>query len=237
MNTKKSLTVKEWSDEDKPREKLITQGKKALSNAELLAILIRSGIPGKTAVDVAKEILALSGGRLTDLSTLEHRRLAEVRGLGNAKAATLMAALELGWRMQSEMATDNKDVMDNSQSLFNHMLPLLIDLDHEEFWAVHLSNRNKVLGKQRISVGGLTETMVDLRLLFRGAIENRATRIAVLHNHPSGNLTPSRDDQQITARILEAGTILGIKLIDHLIIGINSTGKPDYYSFADHKLL
>lgn len=237
MDTKKTLTVKEWADEDKPREKLITQGKKSLTTAELIAILIRSGVPGKSAVDVAKEVLQLAGNRLTDLSHLEHSKLAQVKGLGTAKAATLLAALELGWRMQGELGAEKEWIINDSQTLFNYVMPLIIDLDHEEFWCIHLSNRRKVIGRQRVSAGGITETTVDLRLLFRAAIENRAVQIAVAHNHPSGILTPSSADIRLTKQIEKAGEILGIKLLDHIIVSISSDGKPHYYSFRDNDKL
>ena len=235
MDTKKTLTVKEWADEDKPREKLITQGKKSLTTAELIAILIRSGVPGKSAVDVAKEVLQLAGNRLTDLSHLEHSKLAQVKGLGTAKAATLLAALELGWRMQGELGAEKEWIINDSQTLFNYVMPLIIDL--EEFWCIHLSNRRKVIGRQRVSAGGITETTVDLRLLFRAAIENRAVQIAVAHNHPSGILTPSSADIRLTKQIEKAGETLGIKLLDHVIVSISADGKPHYYSFRDNDKL
>ena len=234
MNGKKKLTVKDWSDEDKPREKMVIFGKKTLSTAELIAILIRSGLPGKSAVDVAKEILQLTGGSLTALSQLEHKQLADIKGLGLAKAATLLAALELGWRMQGEISTEKEVIINDSSTLFADMMPRLADLDHEEFWAVYLSNRRKVIVRQRIAMGGQTDTPVDIRILFRGALDNKAVQLAILHNHPSGNLRPSREDRVLTARIAEAGNILGIKLIEHIIIAIGANQKPDYYSFHDN---
>lgn len=234
MEEKKHLTVKDWNDEDRPREKMMLQGKKELTNAELIAILIRSGVPGKSAVDVAKEVLHLAGGSLVSLSRLEFKELSSIRGLGLAKATTLLAALELGWRMQGEFSTPNELIINNSETLFSYMMPLLADLDHEEFWAVYLSNRHKVIARQRITVGGQTDTAVDLRILFRGALDSKAVQLAVLHNHPSGSLKPSKDDITLTHRIEEAGKILGIKLLEHLIIAINADGKADYYSFHDN---
>ena len=234
MDEKKYLTVKEWADEDRPREKMLLHGKKELSNAELIAILLRSGLPGKTAVDVAKEVLALAGNRLTDLSRLDQRRLAAIPGLGTAKSTTLLAALELGWRMQSEISDANELIVKDSTSLFRYMAPLLADLDHEEFWAVYMSTRYKVLGRQRIAVGGQTATIVDPRVLFRGAIEAKAVRVAVCHNHPAGSMKPSNDDRRLTKRLYEAGKLLEITLSDHLIIVIGPNGKADYYSFADN---
>jgi len=237
MNENFSLTLKEWADEDKPREKMLNKGKKELTNAELIAILLRSGLRGKSVVEVAKEVLSFSGNKLTSLSQLEFSQLSAIKGVGPAKATTLMAALELGWRMHGEIGNDKEVIINDSQTLFSYMTPLLADLDHEEFWAVYLSNRGKVLGRQRISMGGITGTPVDLRILFRGAIECKAVALMVAHNHPSGSLTASREDKDLTKRISEAGRLLEIKLRDHLIIAIGPAGKADYYSFHDNGLL
>ena len=171
MNEYFSLTLKEWADEDKPREKMLSKGKKELTNAELIAILLRSGLQGKSAVGMAKEVLTLSGNSLTTLSQMEPRQLSSIKGLGAAKATTLMAALELGWRMQGEILKNKELIINSSTDLFNYMTPLLADLDHEEFWAIYLSHRNKVLGRQRISMGGQTNVSVDMRIIFNGAIE------------------------------------------------------------------
>ena len=232
-----SLTLKEWADEDKPREKLLSKGKKELTNAELIAILLHSGIPGKSVVEVAKEVLALTGNSLTALSQLEFNQLSSIKGLGFAKAATLMAALELGWRMQGEISRNKELIISNSTDLFNYMTPLLADLDHEEFWAVYLSNRNKVLGRQRISMGGQTNVSVDMRVIFRGAIECKAVNLMVAHNHPSGSLRVSLEDKRITHLIFEAGKILDIKLLEHIIVGITPSGKADYFSLHDNGLV
>lgn len=231
------LTVKEWSNEDKPREKMLAKGKKELTNAELLAILLRSGVRGKGAVDMAKEVLQVAGGSLTELSRLEYSQLGKIKGMGEAKATTLMAALELGWRMQGEIASHKELIINDSRDLFSYLSPLLADLDHEEFWAVYLSNRNKVLGRQRITTGGLTGTYVDTRVLFRGALEHKAVAIMVAHNHPSGLLKPSTEDRQLTKQIEQGGNVLQIKLKEHMIIGITSTGQADYYSFQDNGLI
>lgn len=234
MNENFYLTLKEWADEDKPREKMLGKGKKELSNAELLAILLRSGVPGKSAVDMAKEVLQQAGNSLTELSRMEYSQLGSIKGLGEAKATTLMAALELGWRMQGEISSDKELILNDSTDLFNYMSPVLADLDHEEFWAIYLSNRNKVLGRQRIAMGGMTDTPVDLRILFRGALECKAVRLMVAHNHPSGSLRASTEDRQLTRRMEEAGKIMQIKLMEHIIIGITSIGRPEYYSFHDN---
>ena len=233
MNDKFSLTVKEWADEDKPREKMLIRGKKELSNAELIAILLRSGLQGKSAVTVAMEVLARADNSLTTLSQMEFSQLSNIKGLGVAKGTTLMAALELGRRLQGEVNEGKDVVLDNSGHIFRYMSPMLADLDHEEFWAVYLSNRNKVIHRQRIASGGQTATTVDLRILFRIALEQKAVSLIVAHNHPSGQLKPSRDDHELTRRIQEAGNLLQVKLLDHLIIGISPSGQADYYSFHD----
>lgn len=237
MNEKKTMTVKDWADEDKPRERLLSQGKKQLSDAELLAILMRTGVPGKSVVDLAKEILASTDNSLVGLSRLDYSQLRTFKGMAGAKAATVMAALELGWRMHSEAGNNTDSIITDSTALFNYMLPVLADLDHEEFWAIFMNNRNKVLGKQRISVGGQTDTAVDVRILFRAAIEAKATAIAVAHNHPSGTLRPSTNDRILTKRIEEAGNLLDIRFTEHLIIAIGPNGKADYYSFHDDGMI
>ena len=232
-----SLTLKEWADEDKPREKMLSKGKKELTNAELIAILLRSGLQGKTVVEVAKEVLTHSGNSLTSLSQMDFKQLSAIKGVGEAKATTLMAALELGWRMQSEISNSKELIISNSKDLFTYITPLLVDLDHEEFWAIYLSNRNKVLGRQRISMGGQTNVSVDMRIIFRGAIEYKAVSLMVAHNHPSGSLIASREDKNLTHSIMEAGKILDIKLLEHIVIGINPLGKADYFSFHDNGLI
>lgn len=233
MEQQKHLTVKEWSDEDRPREKLIALGKKQLSNAELIAILLRTGVTGRSAVDLAKDILASADNSLTNLARLDFKQLSKRKGMALAKSATLMAALELGWRMQGELVDNNDLIVNDSISLFNYVAPLMADIDHEEFWAIYLNNRNKVIDRQRISSGGQTETTVDLRLIFRGALECKAVSLMVAHNHPSGSLRPSREDRSLTQQITDAGKLLNIKLKDHLIVGINNMGKADFYSFHD----
>ena len=237
METKKTLTVKHWADGDKPREKLLQQGKKQLTNVELVAILLRSGLQGKSVLELSREVLNLAGNSLTSLSRMEYSHLRQIKGMAEAKATTLLAALELGWRMQGELDAERKIVITDSCDLFNYIKPNIIDLNHEEFWAVFLNPHQKILGRQRISMGGQTQTDVDLRILFRCAIENHATKIAVIHNHPSGSLKPSHEDRSLTHRIAEAGKLLDISLIEHLIVGINLDGRPDFYSFHDNSLL
>lgn len=234
MEQKKSLTVKQWADEDKPREKLLNQGKKQLSNVELIAILLRSGMKGKSVVDVAREVLDNAGNSLTTLSRMEYQQLNSIKGMAEAKSTTLMAALELGWRMQGEINSERQTTINDSNSLFKHLMPRMIDLGHEEFWAVFLNIHNRILGSQRISMGGQVDTPVDLRILFRSAIENKAVSIAVAHNHPSGSLKPSAADRRLTRNIAEAGKLLGIRLADHIIIALGPDAKADYFSFHDN---
>jgi DNA repair protein RadC len=237
METKKNITLKDWSEMDKPRERLLSQGAKQLTDAELLAILMRTGVPGKNVVEAAKELLASADNSLVTLSLFDYSRLRTFKGMAKAKAATLMAALEIGWRLHGETNTRRETLIANSDDLFKHIHPLIVNIDHEEFWAVYMNNRNKVLGTQRISVGGQTETNVDPRILFRGALEAKATTVAVAHNHPSGTLKPSSNDRALTKRLAEAGNMLGIKLAEHIIVAVGPDGRADYYSFHDNGML
>lgn len=238
FNQLKALPIPQWDKEDKPRERMVTHGKKSLTNSELIAILLRTGIQGASAIDLAQAILNRSNGSLTNLARLEVSELQkEFKGIGTAKAVTVIAALELGNRMLSEQRTAKDDYAKDSRDLFHIIAPSIVDLPHEEFWVVCLSNHNKVTWKQRISIGGLTNTSVDLRVIFAAALEHRAVAVAVAHNHPSGNLTPSREDKALTQRLAEAGKLLSIKLVDHLIVGINPDGKADYFSFSENGLL
>lgn len=234
-NRRKKLTVKDWSSEDQPREKLISKGKKELSNAELIAILIGSGTTELSSVELAKEILK---GHNDDLSLLSKQGVSELtkayKGIGEAKAVTIIAALELGYRLLTEQNKKKIFFGNDSAEAFKYISPSLIDLPHEEFWAIYLDTRNKILFKKRISIGGLNETAVDIRRIFSTALEWNATSIIVAHNHPTGNVSPSTKDLQLTNSIAEAGKILKIKLKDHLIVGINKDNKPDYYSFFDN---
>ncbi len=235
---KPSLTLKEWALEDRPREKLIAKGKKELSNAELIAILIGSGSTGQSAVDLAKEILNSNGNDLSQLSRQGIKELTkDFKGMGEAKAVSIIAALELGYRMLSENINRREYYISDSKALFNYIGPSLIDLPVEEFWAVFMNIRQKVLFKQRISIGGITGTPVDIRRIFATALEKNAVFVAVAHNHPTGHLTPSKEDKTLTCKILEAGKILDIKLIEHIIVGIDGNNRPDYYSFHDNGLV
>ena len=235
---KQNLTVKEWDAEDRPREKLIAKGKKELTNAELLAILIGSGSVGQSAVELAKEILYSNDNNLSLLSRQGIKELThDFKGMGEAKAVSIIAALELGYRMLAENAAQKEYIISDSNDLFNYICPSIVNLPVEEFWAIYLNIKRKALFKQRISLGGITDTPVDIRRIFATALEKNAVYIAVAHNHPTGHLNPSREDKNLTCRILEAGKILNIELIDHIIVGIGENNRPGYYSFHDNGLV
>ena len=231
------IPISQWDDQDKPREKMLRLGKKSLTDSELIAILLRTGIKGMNAIDLAKSILHQANGRLTELARLEVGDLQNNnKGLGLAKSVTVLAALELGNRMLQERSNAHEDIVQNSTDLF-YVMSNIVNLTHEEFWVVFLSQRNKVTWKQRIGMGGLTQTTVDHRIIFRAALEHNAVSLAVAHNHPSGSLRPSQLDKELTQRIAEAGKIMNIRLIDHLILGVKPDGQPGYFSFADNGLL
>jgi DNA repair protein RadC len=225
------LTIKSWALDDRPREKLLSKGKTALSDAELIAILIGSGNREESAVALSKRILKGVDGNINELAKLSVKKLTIFNGIGDAKAISIITALELGKRRQLEAALEKPKIA-SSKDVANLMHPVLGDLEHEEFWVLFLNNSNKVVAKNQISKGGLTATIVDIRLVFKRALELASVGIIVCHNHPSGKLQPSTSDKQLTQKIKDAGIILDIKLLDHLII----TEKA-YFSFADENLL
>ena len=225
------LTIKTWALDDRPREKLLLKGKNALSDAELIAILIGSGSREESAVDLSKRILQSVEGNINKLAKLSVDNLMKFKGIGEAKAISIITALELGKRRQLESVLE-KPKISGSKDVYNIMQPILGDLPHEEFWVIFVNNSNKVLAKTQVSKGGLTATIVDVRLLFKQALELAAVGVLVCHNHPSGKLTPSSADKQLTEKIKQAGITLDIKLLDHLII----TEKA-YFSFADEGIL
>lgn len=226
-----SFSIKNWSEDDRPREKLLNKGKDALSDAELVAILIGSGSRNESAVDLCKRILASANNNLTALGKLSIKQLMDFKGIGEAKAITIVAALELGRRRRGEEALQQKKI-DSSLSVFELMQPIIGELPHEEFWIVYLNNSNKVIHKNQLSKGGITGTLVDIRLVMKTAIEVGATGLILAHNHPSGTLKPSDADKQITKKIKTASESLDIKVIDHIIV----TEKA-YFSFADEGIL
>lgn len=237
-DTNRPIPITQWAPEDRPREKMLAGGKKSLTDSELIAILLRTGVRGMSAIDLAKLILQRNGNSFTNLARLEINDLvANFKGMGTAKAVTILAALELGNRMLKEERENKDEIIRSSQDLFHFVAPRIIDLPHEEFWAVYLAQSNKVVWVQRIGMGGITQTTVDLRIIFKVALEHNAVAVAVAHNHPSGNLTPSQPDKDLTRRIADAGNIMQVRLIEHMIVGILPNGKRDYFSFSENALL
>lgn len=226
-----SFSIKNWSQDDQPREKLRDKGRAALSDAELIAILIGSGNRDESAVALCKRIFASVDNNLNALGKLSIKQLMAFKGIGEAKAITIAAALELGRRRRVEDALQLEKI-ESSRSVFNLMQPILGDLPHEEFWILYLNNSNKVLHKSQLSKGGITGTLVDVRLVLKNALEVGATALILCHNHPSGTLKPSQADRDITKKLKAAAESLDIKVLDHLIV----TEKA-YFSFADDNLL
>ncbi|WP_406845619.1 DNA repair protein RadC [Flavobacterium soyae] len=220
------FAIKNWSEDDKPREKLMLKGKDALSDAELMAILIGSGSRNESAVALSQRILA-NAGNLNSLGKVSISQLMQFKGIGEAKAITIIAALELGRRRRAEDTVELSKII-SSKNAFEIMQPIIGELSHEEFWVLFLNNSNKVISKSQLSKGGIAGTVVDIRLVFKLALENGATGLILCHNHPSGNLKPSDADKQITKKIKTAGEILDVKILDHLIIT-----ETKYYSFVD----
>ncbi|MBC2846585.1 RadC family protein [Winogradskyella flava] len=226
-----SFSIKNWSQDDQPREKLRDKGKAVLSDAELVAILIGSGSREESAVDLCKRILASVDNNLNALGKLSIKQLMEFKGIGEAKAITIAAALELGRRrrLEDEVILDK---VESSHSVYKVMQPILGELPHEEFWILHLNNSNKIIHKNQLSKGGITGTLVDVRLVLKNALETGATALILCHNHPSGTLKPSQADKDITQKLKMAAQSLDIKVLDHLIV----TDKA-YFSFADENIL
>ncbi|MFS4467036.1 RadC family protein [Maribacter sp. 2210JD10-5] len=226
-----SLSIKHWSDDDKPREKLVQKGRSVLSDAELIAILIGSGSRSESAVQLSKRILASVDNNLNELGRLSIKQFMQFKGIGEAKAVSIAAALEVGRRRRGEGEVKIEKI-GSSKDAFELLLPVMGDLEHEEFWILFLNNANKVLQKSQLSKGGMTGTLVDVRLIMRQALELKAVGLILAHNHPSGTLKPSQADQQITQKIKKAGEALDIKVLDHLIIT-----QQNYFSFADDQML
>ncbi|GAB3543385.1 RadC family protein [Spirosoma fluminis] len=226
-----SGTIQSWAEEDRPREKLMLKGKAALSEAELIAILINSGTIDLTAVDVAKIILKSVGNNLNELARLSIKDLSKFRGIGEAKAISIVAALELG-RRRKEQDRPQRAKITCSRDAYNEMIPHLLDKPHEEFWILLMNRANEVLRPVQISAGGVSGTVADPKIIFKQAIEHLASSMILLHNHPSGNLTPSQADKDLTRKLKDAGRLLDIPVLDHLIF----TDKA-YLSFADEGIL
>ncbi|WP_053991448.1 DNA repair protein RadC [Mangrovimonas sp. TPBH4] len=231
QNNQPSFSIKNWSQDDQPREKLRDKGKSVLSDSELLAILIGSGSRSESAVELCKRILASVDNNLNDLGKLSITQLMEFKGIGEAKAISIVAAMELGRRRRGEEALEKQKIL-SSASVFELMQPIVGELPHEEFWILYLNNSNKVIQKNLLSKGGITGTLVDVRLVLKTALQVGATGLILVHNHPSGTLVASEADKQITQKLKQASSSLDIKVLDHLIIT-----ERAYFSFADEGIL
>lgn len=225
-----ALTIKHWSEDDRPREKLLLKGKQILTDAELIAILISSGNREESAVELSKRILASANHNLNLLGKLSISQLTTFKGIGEAKAISIVAALELGRRRREETITKLESIT-ASKDVFEIMQPIIGELPHEEFWVLYLNNANKVVYKSQISKGGITGTIVDTRLVFKLGLEQNATSIILVHNHPSGKMQASEADKQITKQLKQAGLQLSIPVLDHIIITENG-----YLSFQDENI-
>lgn len=224
-------SIRAWAEDDRPREKMLLKGRMALSDAELIAILLGSGSRNETAVDLAKRVLHSVGNDLTRLSRLDLKELMRFKGIGEAKAITIAAALELG-RRRKESEPVKRPRISSSEQAYKHILPFMADLRHEEFWVVLFSASRHVIGTYQVSKGGVNSTIVDSRIVFKTALDHLAVSIMLFHNHPSGALKPSKGDIDLTKRMRLAGLAIGINIDDHLIVT-----DQGYYSFADNNLL
>ena len=224
-------SIKFWSEDDRPREKLLLKGRSALSDAELIAILIGSGNKEDSAVELSKKILEKATNNLNELGKLSVKDLMDFKGIGEAKAIGIVAALELG-RRRKDTELLKREQISCSKDIFELFKPLLIDLPHEEFWILMLNRANKVIKPSRISQGGVSGTVADTKLIFKMAVENLASSVVLCHNHPSGNTKPSEADILLTKKLKEAGKVMEIPVLDHIIFT-----ESAYYSFADEGLI
>jgi len=225
------LNIKSWAEEDRPREKLLLKGKNALSDAELIAILIGSGNKTETAVELSKRILASVNNDLNQLAKLNLTDLMQFNGIGEAKAISIAAALELG-RRRKESTEEKKIKIGSSKNAYEAINDVLSDLPHEEFWVLYLNRKNEIIKRENISKGGVTGTVADGKIIFKNAVNLLASSVILCHNHPSGNLSPSQADIQLTKKMKEIGVLMDTPVIDHIIVGNNN-----YFSFADENLL
>lgn len=223
-------SIRTWAEEDRPREKLMLKGSSALSDAELLAILIGSGTRGESAVDVCKTILKNVHNNLNELGKLSVSDLKKYKGIGEAKAITIVAALELAKRRRTAEVKE-KEKISGSRDVYEYFHHLA-DLHNEEFWVMFLNRANKILSAQKLSQGGITGTVADIRLILKNALDNFATGIILCHNHPSGNLNPSNEDKELTQKVKQTAKLLDITVLDHIIVS-----ETSYFSFADEGIL
>lgn len=231
METSTNYTLKTLAEEDRPREKMLAKGRQSLTNAELIAILIGSGNAQETAVELSARMLMHYRNDLQALGKLTVADLTAFHGIGPAKAVTIIAALELG-RRRNLAEAEQKVVVRSSRDIFDTIHPLLGDLQHEEFWVIYLNKGNRIIDKERVSAGGVSGTVVDVKIILKQALQKLSSGIILAHNHPSGNLQPSDADISVTRKLKEAAKLMEIAVLDHLIIGEN-----DYYSFADNGMV
>jgi len=230
-NTNNGSTIKSWAVEDRPREKLLYQGVRALTNAELMAILLGSGSKNQSALALARIILSSCENDLNELGRYKIEDLKKFKGIGPAKAVTIAAAVELG-RRRKETTIKTKPKITSSSEAWKLISPLIADLEVEEFWAIYLNRSNKILKTQMISRGGISGTVVDPRIVFQPAIQLNCSAVILAHNHPSGNLNPSHADRSLTSKLVQAGKVLNISVLDHIIVSYSG-----YYSFMDEGIL
>jgi DNA repair protein RadC len=223
----RKLTIKQWSVQDRPREKYAKGGALALTDAELLAILLRTGNTTDSAVGLAQKVLARSGNSLNTLSGMSLRELSQIKGIGQAKAISLLTAFEIGNRVRAEKVEERLQIL-NCMDVVCLMQDKIARLDHEEFWAIYLNQANRILDTFQISKGGISTTEVDTRIVMQQAVLNKATQIILCHNHPSGSVRPSRADIHLTEKLQKASELMDIVFIDHVIIH-----REQYYSFAE----
>ncbi len=228
---RENIPITAWAEDDRPREKLMLKGRNTLSDAELIAILIGSGNTNETAVQLSKRILKSVNNNLNELGKLTINDLTKFKGIGDAKAISIIAALELG-RRRKEAEITKREKITTSNNVYETFKPILVDLPHEEFWVLFLNRSSAVLKKELISRGGVSGTVVDTKIIFKAAIESLASSVILCHNHPSGNIKPSEQDIQITKKLVEAGKFLEIPILDHVIVS-----EAGYYSFADEGMI
>ena len=224
-------SIKSWAEADRPREKLLTHGRTVLSDAELIAILIGSGTQSLSAIDVGKNILNEVKNDLNHLAKFSVKELMKFRGIGQAKAISIIAALELG-RRRKESAVQEKPKIVASQDAYDLLKSVMLDLHHEEFWVIMLNRANRVIRMKRVSIGGISGTVADVKIIFKEAIDQMASALILAHNHPSGNRNPSEQDVRLTRKMKESGQLLDIPVLDHIIFA-----EDKYYSFADEAML
>ncbi len=222
-------SIKEWRKEERPREKMLERGSAALTDAELLAILLRTGDSHRSALDLARELLEGAGNSLRTLSNLSPEAITGFKGIGSAKAVTLMAAFEAGRRSMLPALT-NETVITDAQSVLDFMAPFVAHLDHEECWVIFLSRSNRVISRERLSIGGSSSTTIDVKMVVKKAVEKLAGGIILIHNHPSGNAAPGEKDRRVTAALKKAAALLDVALLDHIIVAGNK-----YYSFCEEE--